>query len=221
MSTQTESKKQTRLLLNLWNLGGVDREVKLGELNKQVKLSKETTKDYQKIYEKLEQEKAISLTKKGNSKKISLTNKGLQILDAGIRNPDFQYSPRQRVRTKDFNALLKWIEHLDSAVSSNNGNSNGTSKIDSYEEFKQVTLDVYEKLNKGYNYDDLVPIYRIRREIGEMVDRTYFDKWLLEMQANDIFQLIGGEIPDLTPDRSEDSIETELGGMRYYAKYLN
>ncbi len=221
MSTKAEAKQQTRLLLNLWNLGGLGKEVKLGELNKQVKLSKEKTKDYQKLYEKLEKEKAIALTKKGNSTKISLTNKGLEMLDAGIKNPDFQYSPRQRVRTKDFNALLKWIDSLNSAIGANGNNNGKKSQINSYEEFKQVALDVYEKLNKGYNYDDLVPIYRIRREIGEICDRIQFNEWLLEMQANDIFQLIGGEMPDATPDRLEDSIKTQLSGLRYYAQRLS
>ena len=221
MSTQIEAKKQTRLLLNLWNLGGIEKEVKLGELNKQVKLNKERSKDYQKIYDRLEKEEAISLTKKGNSTKVSLTNKGLQMLDAGIKSPDFKYSPNQKVRTKDFNALLKWIEYLDSAVIPNNGNTNSKqSQIVSYEEFKQVALDVYEKLNKGYNYDDLVPIYRIRREIGEKVDRIQFNEWLLEMQANDIFQLMEGSVEDSAPDKIEDSITTELSGLRCYAKRL-
>ncbi len=221
MSTQIEAKKQTRLLLNLWNLGGIEKEVKLGELNKQVKLNKERSKDYQKIYDRLEKEEAISLTKKGNSTKVSLTNKGLQMLDAGIKSPDFKYSPNKRVRTKDFNALLKWIEYLDSAVIPNNGNTNSKqSQIVSYEEFKQVALDVYEKLNKGYNYDDLVPIYRIRREIGEKVDRIQFNEWLLEMQANDIFQLMEGSVEDSAPDKIEDSITTELSGLRCYAKRL-
>jgi hypothetical protein len=43
---------------------------------------------------------------------------------------------------------------------------------------------------------------------------------MLEMQANDIFQLIGGEMTDSTPDKVEDSIKTELGAMRYYTKRL-
>jgi len=66
-----------------------------------------------------------------------------------------------------------------------------------------------------------VPIYRIRREIASGVSREQFKQWMLEMQANDIFQLMGGEMPDITPDRREDSIETPVGGLRYYAKRLN
>jgi hypothetical protein len=32
---------------------------------------------------------------------------------------------------------------------------------------------------------------------------------------------MGGEMPDITPDKAEDSITTELSGLRYYAKRLN
>jgi hypothetical protein len=42
-----------------------------------------------------------------------------------------------------------------------------------------------------------------------------------EMQEHDIFQLMAGEMPDITPDKREDSIETSIGGLRYYAKRLN
>jgi hypothetical protein len=41
------------------------------------------------------------------------------------------------------------------------------------------------------------------------------------MQANDIFQLMAGEMPDITPDKREDSIIIPGGALRYYAKRLN
>ncbi|MFM6208897.1 MAG: hypothetical protein ACKPEZ_26195, partial [Planktothrix sp.] len=68
--------------------------------------------------------------------------------------------------------------------------------------------------------DNLVPIYRIRRTIGDQVTRSQFNEWMLEMQANDLVQLIGGEMTDSTPDKVEDSIQTELGAIRYYTKRL-
>jgi hypothetical protein len=83
-----------------------------------------------------------------------------------------------------------------------------------------VALDIYNRLNQDYNLTDLVPIYRIRRAIDDRVSRDKFNKWMLEMQANDIFQLMGGEMPDITPDKRENSIETPVGGLRYYAKRL-
>ena len=231
----TDSKAKTRLLLNLWNLGEVGAEVSKSELTKQVKLNKEKSGDYQRVYEELEKDGAIALTTKGRSVKVSLTGKGLQMLNAGLKSHDFQYRPQQRVRTKDFNALLKWIKRLDGAVAVSNGKTKGKESaisvhagslampkaIASYEEFKSVALNVYDKLNQNYNLDDLVPIYRIRREIGERVTRSQFDEWMLEIQADDIFLLIGGEMPDITPDKAEDSITNEIGGLRYYVQRLN
>jgi hypothetical protein len=111
---------------------------------------------------------------------------------------------------------------MDGAVSTKAAQAKTKEKaIASYDDFKQVALDVYDRLNRDYNLDDLVPIYRIRREIGDRLSRSQFNEWLLEMQSNDITQLIGGEMTDITPDKAEDSIKTELGGIRYYVKRLS
>ena len=92
--------------------------------------------------------------------------------------------------------------------------------LNAYEEFKSVALAVYDKLNYEHNLNNLVPIYRIRRAIGERVNRTEFNDFLLEMQADDIFQLQGGTVEDNARDKIEDSISTELNGLRCYAKRL-
>jgi hypothetical protein len=84
-----------------------------------------------------------------------------------------------------------------------------------------VAIDVYDSLNRDYNLDDLVPIYRMRRAIGERVGRSQFNEWLLDLQANDIFQLMAGETQDMTSDKREDSITIPGGAFRYYAKRLN
>jgi hypothetical protein len=133
----------------------------------------------------------------------------------------FEFDGSQ-IGTRLGNALLKWIRHQDGAASvAVETGKKDAGAIASYEDFKAVAIDVYDSLNRDYNLDDLVPIYRMRRAIGERVGRSQFNEWLLEMQANDIFQLIGGEMKDVTPDKAEDSIKTELGAIRYYAKRLN
>ncbi len=213
--------KNTRLLLFLWDMGGAEAQVSKNELTKRVLQTREKAGDYQEVFEQLEKEGAITIATKNRSIKVSLTDTGLQRLDTGLKSPNFEASGRQ-VRAKDFNTLLKWIRHLDSAVSTSNGQVKPKADvITAYEHFKPVVLEVYERLNRDYNLDNLVPIYRIRREIGDRVSRSHFNEWLLEMQANDIFQLMGGEMPDITPDKAEDSITTELSGLRYYAKRLN
>ena len=110
------------------------------------------------------------------------------------------------------------------AVSQNQPATNGKSSdeaIASYKEFEKTTLEVYENLNRDYNLGNLVPIYRIRKEIGEKVSREHFNEWMLEMQEKDIFQLMAGEMPDITPDKREDSITIPGAGLRYYAKQLS
>jgi hypothetical protein len=92
--------------------------------------------------------------------------------------------------------------------------------IGSYEVFKGVALEIFDRLDRDFNMDNLVPIYRIRREIGERVSRSEFEQWLLEMQSSNILQLIGGEMPGLTPEIAQDSVKTVLGAIRYYVKRI-
>jgi hypothetical protein len=215
-----EHQAKTRLLLALWDMGASKTEVAKGQLTKRIVQKGQKLADYQGIIDQLEQEGAIAFATKNRSVKVSLTDNGLQMLDAGLKSPDFESSGKQ-VRAKDFNTLLKWIRHLDSAASTSNGQAKPTAAaIASYEEFKPVALKVYDQLNRDYNLDSLVPIYRIRRMIGDRVSRSQFNEWLLEMQANDILQLQGGSVEDSAPDKIEDSITTELDGLRCYAKLL-
>ncbi|MEQ8974139.1 MAG: hypothetical protein RIE73_27560 [Coleofasciculus sp. C1-SOL-03] len=219
MSNDAEAKaKQVRLLLYLWDMGGSD--VSKGELTKRLKRKKETAADYQDSYQQLEEDGAIARSRY----KVSLVQpKGLQMLEAGLKSEAFEFESQIGARTA--NALLKWIrEQAMSAGTVGDGavaaQKTGESAIASYDQFKQVALDVYDQLNRDYNLDDLVPIYRIRRTIGDRVSRSQFNDWMLEMQANDILQLQGGSVEDSAPDKIEDSITTELDGLRCYARRL-
>jgi predicted transcriptional regulator len=216
----TEAQAKTRTLLALWNLGGTKTEVKKSELTKRVQRSHEKAGDYQGIFEELEKEGAISIATKSRSLKVSLTDKGVEILNAGLKSPDFQFGGRQ-VRAKDVDSLLKWIRNLDSSedvpVSQNKPVA---AAIKSYEEFEQIVLEVYDHLNWDHDFDNLVPIYRIRRQIGDRVSHAQFNEWMLEMQANKVLQLYDGSIEDNAPDKIGDSINTEQSGFRCYAKRL-
>lgn len=220
----TEAQAKTRTLLALWDLGGARCEVKKSALNKRVQRTDEKAEDYQGVFEKLEKEGAIAIATKNRAANVSLTDQGLQILSEGLKSSKFEYEAG--VGAKTVNALLKWIRQVDGAVSSPSAESKvaytpGVGEaIASYEKFEQVALEVYERLNRDYNLDDLVPIYRIRREIGDRVSRSHFNEWLLELQANDILQLQGGSLPDSDSAKIEDSITTEVSGLRCYAKRL-
>ncbi|MEH1765524.1 hypothetical protein [Nostoc sp.] len=212
----TSKNTSTRLLLALWDLGGTQQEVKKGQLTKRIVSKSQKVADYQGIFEELQKEGAIAISKKG----YSLTSaKGLEVLGEGLRSGDFKFEGTI-VGTWAANALVKWISQIDVAVTGADVLVNGKGAIASYDEFKSVALEVYDKLNYEYNFNNLVPIYRIRRGIGDRVSRTEFNDWLLETQANDILQLQGGSVEDSAPDKIEDSVATELDGLRCYATRL-
>ncbi|HBE18114.1 MAG TPA: hypothetical protein DEG17_11225 [Cyanobacteria bacterium UBA11149] len=213
--------KEIRLLLCLWDLGGF--EVKKGDLNPRLKRKKETAGEYQEAYKSLAEVGAIAISKN----KVSLLQpKGFETLRDKLNNPDFQFDAP--IGAKMANTLLRWIRQQDAASDSGKTTKGGDGAealttnggITLYDEFKAVALEVYNRLNRDYNLDNLVPIYRIRREIGDRVSRSQFNEWLLEMQADDIFQLQGGSVEDSAPDKIEDSITTKLSGLRCYAKLL-
>jgi len=212
-----EAKAKTHLLLALWHLGGSKQEVKKGDLTKRILYKGKKVADYQDIFYTLEKQGAIAISKKGYS---LVSPKGLEVLGEGLRDRDFRFEGTI-VGTWTVNALLNWISDQDGVVDSTFAPINGAkSAIASYDEFKEVALKVYDQLNRDYNLNDLVPIYRIRREVGDHVSREHFATWLLDMQANDILQLQGGSVEDSAPDKIEDSVTTELDGLRCYAKRL-
>ncbi len=219
-----EAQVKTLTLLALWDLGGAKTEVKKSDLTKRVTRTNEKAKDYQGIFEDLNQSGAIAIATKKRVTNISLTAQGLQILDQGLKSGNFEFGGNQ-VGSAVANALVKWIRQIDNVAPAKptpeqKSNKDTQSAITSYEEFKSVVLEIYDKLNYEYNLNHLVPIYRIRRAIGDRVSRTNFNDWLLETQADDILQLQGGTVEDNARDKIEDSITTALNGLRCYAKRL-
>ena len=206
---------EIRLLLNLWGLGNGQGLVKKSELLRPYK-GKEKKAVYEVSLNDLADRGAIALTMDKKVPKLSLTDAGSQQLANGLLSSDFGFEG-QLVGSRLANAALRWFRQ-------NQGvgvNAEAIApKISTYDEFKAVALETYDQLNRDYNFDNLVPIYRIRRAIGERVTRSQFNDWMLELQSKEIFQFITGRVTDLTPDKEQDSITTELGGLRYYAKLL-
>ncbi len=225
----TKAQAKTRILLALWDLGGTEIKIKKSDLTDRVKRKGENVGNYHSAFDQLEKEGAIAIVK--NKASLS-TPKGLEMLANGLKSSEFRFE--SSIGPKTANALLKWIQQMQvkQSLATTNGsviaNSSAPttltqpskSKINSYKAFERVVLETYDRLNQDYNLDDLVPIYRIRREVGDRVTRSRFNEWLLEMQADDILQLQGGSIEDSALDKIEDSIKTEVSGLRCYAKCL-
>jgi hypothetical protein len=211
----SKTNSKTRLLLVLWEMEAHKKAVKRGELTKRVAKKREKASDYQEIFDELEQAGAIAFPQRYA---ISLNaDVGVSMLKQGLQDAGFEFDGNV-VAAKTANALLHWIREMDGTATK--PTPKPMEAISSYDEFVKVVLDTYDRLNRDYNFDDLVPIYRLRREIGHQVARSQFNEWMLEMQANNLFQLQGGGLPDSDPSKIEDSIHTELSGLRCYAKKL-
>ena len=218
-----DAKAKVRVLLNLWDLGGGKMMVKKGDLTKRIVRTNETSVRYRDVLGELQEAGAIVYSLVNRVTLVELSARGKEVLADGLKSRDslFEFDGSQ-IGTRLGNALLKWIRHQDgAAVVAVEKGKGDAGAIASYEEFKAVALKVYDSLNRDYNLDDLVPIYRMRRAIGERLGRSQFNEWLLEMQANDIFQLMAGDMRDIAPDKREDSITIPGGALRYYAKRLN
>jgi len=217
-----DAKAKVRVLLNLWDLSGGKMKVKKGDLTKRIVRTNETSQRYVEVLGELQATGAIEYSLVNRVTLVELTAKGKEVLSQGLKSRDslFEFDGSQ-IGTRLGNSLLKWIRHQDGAasVAVEKGKAD-VGTIASYDDFKAVAIDVYDTLNRDYNLDDLVPIYRMRRAIGERVGRSQFNEWLLEMQANDIFQLVEGSVEDSAPDKIEDSITTKVNGLRCYAKRL-
>ncbi|HEY9867452.1 MAG TPA: hypothetical protein V6D21_24965 [Candidatus Obscuribacterales bacterium] len=220
VTATTEIMDKTRLLLNLWAMSGTEGEVKKSELTSKVKQKRNNKKIgvAQTIYEELKAAEAIKIYKQNQTPMVSITDTGKRMLIEALSSPDFVFDGTV-IAARLANGLVGLIRELNQGITS--ATFVKETAIASYDQFKAIALQVYDQLNKDYNYDNLVPIYRIRRTIGDQVSRSQFNEWILEMQANDILQLTGGEMADITPDKREDSITLPSGGFRYYIQRLD
>lgn len=204
--------RATRLLLALW--GAEEPTVAKGKLTERLKRKGEKSSDYQAVFAQLQEEGAITIAEG----KVSLSNQGVDLLGQHLKSADLLIEGTI-VGAWVARALCKWIQQTQgsTSVAATNGKAVG-SAITSYEEFKPVALEVFDRLNRDYNMGSMVPIYRIRREINERVSRTQFNEWLFEMQSEDLLQLLEESVEDSATDKIEDSVMTKLGKLRCYAK---
>jgi hypothetical protein len=208
---------QTRLLLALWDLGGSEQKVARGKLNDKMKLKNKNIPGYPAILEELEQEGAIAISKKGSSTSYTLTSPiGLEVLGAGLRSGDFKFEGTI-VGTWAANALLRWISKIDVvAAPVASGSEVKAGLIDSYEEFKSEIIDLFDKLDKSYSHAGLVPIWQIRKEVENRLQRDQFNTWIMDMQAEKLLYLQSGEARGATEEQKKDSINSEIRGLLFF-----
>ncbi|MGB7247358.1 MAG: hypothetical protein WBC73_00350 [Phormidesmis sp.] len=206
---------ETRILLGLWALN-------TSEYISKSKFKTSSSKAYEEAIAQLERDGALASQQKAKNRKVyALTDEGKQRLAKNLANEEFSFSTN--IGPKVANALLRWVRQqkiVEKPELNGNGKVTELKPVNSSEAFEEVVLKTYEQLNRDYNLDDLVPIYRLRRELGDTVTRSDFNEWLLDVQAKDLIQLTSGEMPDITQDQREDSLSIPGGGMRFYVRRL-
>lgn len=201
---------EIRLLLNLWDFGEGQGVVNKGKLLRSASKDKDKATAYKNALLSLIDGGAIAISKEKRTEKYSLSDAGLQKLVSGLRSPDFGFEGAL-VGSRLANATLKLIRQ-------NQGQSiESEPKISSYDEFKVVALETYDRINFEFNHNNFVPIYKIRRSIGDLVTRSEFNEWLIKMQADDILLLQESGVEDSSPDKLQDSVSTPISGLRCYA----
>ncbi|MBD2553032.1 hypothetical protein H6G51_07055 [Limnothrix sp. FACHB-708] len=219
--------QSTLLLLVLWDLermtgAGVPRKGKVSGKGKDDTArsrcgSKVKVSDFEEAVDALLQAGAVS----ENGGRLSLTAAGKARLDQELRAGKLTFWTKGQkgtvVSAKNAQAALNWLQQAPAPAA---GAVSAGEKITSYDEFKTVVLDTHKFLNEEHRCENFVPIYQIRRQLGDRISRTQFDEWLLEMQGDDIFQLEKGNASDASKDQLKDSIETKTSGLRFYAKLL-
>jgi hypothetical protein len=211
MTVNNDSQQEARLLLALFYLGG--QNIPQTQWLNIFKRKSERISSFQASVAALQAENSIKIEKIKSQKQVSLLPTGKRKLAKALENGQLSCDGTI-VSTKFVQALLQWIKSEGSQPKLD------SKKINSYTEFKEVALQVYDQLNQDFKYGNLVPIYQIRRQIGAAIARNLFDEWLLEMQSDDILQLLEGSVEDSAPDKLADSIRTQLSGFRCYAKKI-
>lgn len=211
---------KTRLLLALWELGANEQKVAKGKLSKRVVSKGQKITDYQGILEDLQGQGAITILKKGSAISYTLNSPiGLDVLGAGLRSDEFEFESGKTIGTWVANALLRWFRQVDVVVNKTVVLDNGVKVevIDSYEEFKLEILDLFDKLDRSYSHAGLVPIWQIRKEVGNRLQRDQFNTWIMDMQAEQLLYLQSGEARGATEEQKQDSINSEIRGLLFFA----
>jgi len=207
----SETERRVRLLLMLWCLGGVEAPVMRGELMRRVKVGKERSADFVAIVEGLVTDGAIEVVSRYQ---LRLLRSGVERLRVELLDPMFEFGGV--VLGKRFvSPLLRFVREV--VAGSVVAEVEVVEKIEDFETFKSILLDTYQALISRFNYDRLVPIYQIRREIGDRVDREQFNQWIIKIQVDGSLEMMDCGERKTTPDQIADSVQPPLGRLWFFA----
>ena len=161
-----------------------------------------------------------------------ITAGGWDKLVAKVQNLPIPIPIKERVQTlegtvKDLSETLRKLEESVKILSETLQQSldrggmiqeleKPVNKISSYEEFKEVVLEAYQRLDNEYNYAGVVPIYAIRRDIGDRLSRSQFSEWMFQVRREKILYFYVCEDHPATENQVRDSIQDPSFGKLYF-----
>lgn len=206
----------TRLLLGLWSLDGMDAAVKRSEVMKRARIGKERVGDYSSIVDALVADGSIAVEMVGRSMVFRLLAPGVDRLRAGVLNPEFGFDGTVVVGTRFVSPLLRFFREVV-AIAPIVVEAVPVEKIEDYEAFKPILLDTYRELLSRFNYDRLVPIYQIRSELGDRVDREMFNQWIIQSHKDDVLEMMDCGERDMTHEEAAGSVQPPFGRLWFFA----
>lgn len=222
MNTVNPNQMEMRSLLVLWSLGASQDFIKKSDLPNRYR-SKEIWSlllNSGSIQEQREKKEIINK----NQKKQVIVIKTVKFTDHGLKqlvnclNAGFVFDGKA-VDIRLANAVLEWFRENQGQITVTELQA---QPIKDYDEFKQVALETYDRLNYEFNHNKLVPVYLMRRAINNRVTRTQFNDWMLEMHRSSSLYLHGDGFVDATEDQIEDSIYNDvLKTLCFFAEKLN
>jgi hypothetical protein len=90
-------------------------------------------------------------------------------------------------------------------------------QINNYGDFESAASQKLAELDP--QGEGFVPVYKLRRALGDRVTRKEFSDLLFEMQSKDQVQLTEGTVEDNERTKLEDSVQSKLGKIRAYVKF--
>jgi hypothetical protein len=162
----------------------------------------------------------------------NITAGGWDKLVAKVQNLPIPIPIKERVQTLEYTVkgLSETLQKLEESVnvlsetlrqSLDRGgvmqeSEKPVNKISSYEEFKEVVLEAYQRLDNEYNYAGVVPIYAIRRDIGYRVSRSQFSEWMFQLrQEKKLYFYVCQDLPT-SEDQLRDSIQDSSISTLYF-----
>lgn len=152
-------------------------------------------------------ENSISTSMSGLRFRVQLEDKGRKKLEE---------LKKDKKRQSTINEQLDRRPELDQLGSARKYEKG--SKINSQKEFNETVGQIVKTLDDEFNYDEVIPISKVREILNKRVSGDVFDKMLLEAQSGGGYQLSSGSGRNTGP--TDKPLYNAMGTPLYYVQKI-